>query len=123
MSRKLFVVALVSLLAASCGAPPAADSGPVVARPLAYSLTGSDVMSYHAEIETDMTLTFGEEIRSLDPSMPASMATEMAMEFDTSYEVAPGPESGTYEIAMTLDNVELTKGSVEMGSDRVDLYA
>ena len=118
------LAAVLALLAASCGgsSDPSADkSGVVVARPLAYSLTGEVDLSYHSEMEMEMTTKFGEELRRLDPSMPSTMLTQMEMSFDTTYHIEQGEEPGTYRVAMTLDDMELGKGSVQMGGQSVDL--
>ncbi len=120
--RFLFIGAIAALLLSACGAgPDPAARGPVAARPLTYSLTGEVPMSYHAEMETEMTAKFGEAIRSLDPSMPSTMLTQMEMSFDATYRIGTGPEPGTYRVSMTLDDIELGKGSVEMGRHSVDL--
>ncbi|MDJ0952786.1 MAG: hypothetical protein QNJ81_03835 [Acidimicrobiia bacterium] len=120
--RVLFVFAAVALLVASCGGGSEQSAGgAVMARPLAYSLTGDATLSYHAEMETEMTTTFGEEIRSLDPSMPSTMLTQMEMSFDSTYRISEGPEPGTYRVSMTLDGIELGKGSVQMGGQSLDL--
>lgn len=123
MRRFVLVAAVVALVATGCGgsSDPSANAGPVRARPLAYSLTGDVTLQYHTEMETVMTATFGEELTSLDPSMPSTMETEMTMAFDSTYRIEDGPEPGTYRVAMTLDNVDLKSGSVEMGREKVDL--
>ena len=119
----MVVAAAVALVATGCGgsSDPSVNAGPVRARPLVYSLTGDVTLQYHTEMETAMTATFGDELTSLDPSMPSTMQTEMAMAFDSTYRIEDGPEPGTYRVAMTLDNVDLKSGSVEMGREKVDM--
>ncbi len=121
--RLLLVVAVIALVMTACGAGPEQSAGgaAVMARPLAYSLTGDVELSYHAEMETEMTTKFGEELLALDPSMPSTMLTQMEMSFDTTYRIEAGEEPGTYRVAMTLDEMELGKGSVQMGGQSVDL--
>lgn len=123
MRRFVLMAAVVALVATGCGgsSDPSANAGPARARPLVYSLTGDATLQYHTEMETVMTATFGEELTSLDPTMPASMKTEMAMAFDSTYRIEDGPDPGTYRVAMTLDNISLESGSVEMGREKVDL--
>jgi hypothetical protein len=72
-------------------------------------------------METEMTATFGDALTSLDPSMPSTMKSKMEMSFDSSYRVEDGPEAGSYRVAMTLDNIELGSGSVEMGTEKIDI--
>ncbi len=120
--RFLFVFAVMALLIAACGGgSEQAAGGSLMARSLAYSLTGDVELSYHAEMETQMTTTFGEELQRIDPSMPSTMLTQMEMEFDSTYRVGEGPEPGTYRVAMTLDGIKLGKGSVQMGGQSIDL--
>jgi hypothetical protein len=123
MRRFVLVAAVMALVATGCGgsSDPSANAGPAQARPLAYSLTGDVALQYRTEMETAMTATFGEELTSLDPSMPSTMKTEMAMAFDSTYRIEDGPDPGTYRVALTLDNVDLMSGSVEMGGEKVDL--
>ncbi len=123
MARKvvLLLVALMLVLA-GCGADPgpAAVGGIAGPRPLAYSLTGDVALDYHVQMDMRMTTKFGESFRALDPSMPASMDTSMAMEFDSSYHVVAGAEPGTYEVTVGFSNMELGQGRVEMGSESFD---
>ncbi len=121
MTRKLLVLVAVVAMLSACGADSSASGGAVVARPLAYSLTGTDTMSYHAEMEVEMSITFGETLRRLDPSMPSTMSTEMSMGFDTLYSVAPGPEDGTYRVAMTIADIDSVKGKVDMGGRSMNI--
>jgi hypothetical protein len=123
MSRRpLFVVTIAALLLAACGAgSEGAAGGPISARALAYSLTGEIELSYHADMEMEMTTTFGDELLELDPSMPSTMLTQMEMAFDTTYRVEDGPEPGTYRVSMSLDDIDLGKGSVQMGGESIDL--
>lgn len=115
-SRFLLLVAL--LLIASCGADPV--NQPAGARALAYSLTGDEVLSYHTDLETSATTAFDGAIAS-DPSMPSNMDMDMEMSLDTTYQISDGSEPGSYRVAMTTDNLELTSGSIEMGNEKVDL--
>ena len=119
----MLVAAAVALVATGCGgsSDPSVNAGPVRARPLAYSLTGDVTLQYHTEMETAMTARFGDELTSLDPSMPSTMQTEMVMAFDSTYRIEDGPEAGTYRVAMTLDSIDLKSGSVEMGGQKVDM--
>ncbi|MDJ0663816.1 MAG: hypothetical protein QNJ75_04600 [Acidimicrobiia bacterium] len=121
--RFMSVAAAVVLVATGCGgsSDPSVNAGSVRARPLVYSLTGDVTLQYHTEMETAMTVAFGEELTSLDPSMPSTMETEMAMAFDSTYRIEDGPEPDTYRVAMSLDNIELESGSVQMGREKVDL--
>ena len=123
MTRKVLVVAVLSLLIASCGGGSEGGSrgGATIARPLAYSLTGAETLSYHAEMETEMTAKFGEALLRLDPSMPSTMHTQMEMSFDSTYTIEDGSEPGTYRVSMRLDDIDLKKGSVEMGREKVNL--
>lgn len=124
MNRRLMVLAaVVALVAAACGgsSDPSADkSGVVVARPLAYSLTGDVALDYKVEMDTQMTTTFGDAFRSLDPSMPGSMDMSMEMEFLTGYQISAGDEPGTYRVTMDVSDMKLGDGSVKMGSDSFD---
>lgn len=122
MKRRLFLVAAVTaLLAASCGGGPDPSAGGVItAQPLAYSLTGDLNLDYHTELDTMMTTSFGDVFRSLDPSMPSQMVTEMEMSFDSNYRVESGSTPGTYRVSMNLTGFELGSGSVEMGSESFD---
>jgi len=118
----LLLVAAVALLVAGCGSGEGSAAGiPGVARPLAYSLTGDVELSYHGEMEMEMTTTFGDEITSIDPSMPSTMSTQMDMSFDTTYRIESGSEPGTYRVTMTLDDIDIDDGVVEMGDYSVDL--
>ena len=121
--RFVLVAAVLALVSGACGAgpDPAAEAGPVMARPLAYSLTGAVSLDYHTEMETEMTTTFGDALTAIDPSMPSQMMTQMEMSFDSNYMIEDGPEPGSYRVAMTLDNVELGSGSIEMGREKIDI--
>ncbi len=123
MSRRILFVVALSVLVAACGAGSEAGSrsGPTIARPLAYSLTGAETLSYHAEMETEMTAKFGEALLRLDPSMPSTMHTQMEMSFDSTYTIEPGSEPGTYRVSMRLHDIDLKNGSVEMGREKVNL--
>jgi len=123
MKRKVvLVVAAVALLAAGCGSGEGSAAGIAgMARPLAYSLTGDVELSYHGDMDMEMTTTFGDEITSVDPSMPSTMLTKMDMSFDTTYRVESGSEPGTYRVTMILDDIDINDGEVEMGGYSVDL--
>jgi hypothetical protein len=94
---------------------------PAVARALAYSLTGDQVLTYHADIESNITTVFGDAFASLDSSMPSSMSAELEMAMDLTYQIGEGPTPGSYRVSMTVGNMEFGSGSVEIGSERVDL--
>lgn len=120
--RSLLVAVLVVLSAAGCGAGPDPATGAVTqARALAYSLTGDEVLTYHTDLEMSATTTFGQELRSIDPSMPSTMDMDMEMGMDVTYQIGDGPEPGSYRVAMTTSNLELVSGAVEMGDERLDL--
>ncbi len=124
MNRRLMALAAVlALLAAACGgsSDPSADKGGVtIARPLAYSLTGDVDLDYQVEMDTQMTTTFGDAFRALDPSMPGSMDMTMEMKFQTGYRISPADEPGTYRVTMDVSDLNLGGGSVTMGSDSFD---
>ena len=124
MTRRLMALAAVlALLAAACGGssdPSANGRAGAVARPLAYSLTGDVALDYRVEMDTQMTTSFGDAFRSLDPSMPGSMDMTMEMEFLTGYRVSPGDEEGTYRVTMDVSDMKLEGGNVNMGSDSFD---
>jgi len=118
--RSMLIVAALALVGGACGSSP--DTGsPTAARALAYSLTGDQVLTYHADIESNMTTDFGDTLASLDSSMPSTMMTQLGMAMDLTYHIGDGPTPGSYRVAMTVGNMELGSGSVEMGSERVDL--
>lgn len=123
MTRKVVIVAAVlALFAGACGAgpDPSAERTASIARPLAYSLSGDLVLDYNVGMDMQMTTTFGDAFRSLDPSMPGSMETDMEMEFDTSYRVTEGDEPGTYRATMAMSDMKLRSGGVKMGSESFD---
>lgn len=119
-TRSWLLVAALALVAGACGGGAVTDA-PLVARALSYSLTGDDVLTYHTEMEMDITTTFGQELRSLDPTMPSSMDMEMAMSLDSTYQIGAGPEAGSYRVAMTTDNLKLESAAAQIGDERIDL--
>ena len=120
--RFLLVVAVLALIAGACGAGSESGSlSPGAARALSYSLTGDEVLTYHTEIDMNVTTNFGQKLRSLDPSFPSSMDMDMEMSMDTTYQIGAGPEPGSYRVAMTTSNLDLSKAEAQMGDEKMDL--
>ncbi len=123
MSRRLlFSVVVMAMLVAACGAgpDPSTDGGVVTAQPLAYSLTGDLSLRYHTDMDTEITTSFGDAFKALDPSLSSDMVTKMEMAFDTGYRIESASEPGTYQVTMTLDGMELGSGSVDTGGESFD---
>ncbi len=123
MSRRVSLLAVVlTLLVAACGAgpDPSASVDIVSARPLAYSLTNDLNLQYHTTMDTEIKTSFGEAFKSLDPALAAGMTTKMEMSFDTGYRIEAGSEPGTYQVTMSIDDMELGSGSVEIGRESFD---
>jgi hypothetical protein len=118
--RSMLILVALALVGGACGASPD-TGGPTVARTLAYSLTGDQVLTYHADIESNMNTDFGDTFASIDSSMPSTMKTQLEMAMDLTYQIGDGPTPGSYRVAMTVGNMEMGSGSVEMGGERVDL--
>lgn len=120
MSRRFLVlIAVVTLLIAACGAgpDPSADGAIATARPLAYSLTGDIELDYRVDMDMQVTTTFGDTFTTLDPTIPESMDMVMEMGFDARYRIEEGEAPGTYRVAMTMQNLEMGSGSIDMGSE------
>jgi hypothetical protein len=120
MTRKVVLLAATVLLAAACGGGSELGNGSA-AGSLAYSLTGDVVLDYNADMDVNITTDFGDSFQAFDPSAPSRMDMNMAMGFDTRYQVGPGEESGTYRVSMSLENLELHNGSVSVGTESVDI--
>ncbi len=118
--RSLVFIAVVALVATSCGGGESSSQGAVVARPLAYSLSDDAVLDYSVDLDMMMNTNFGDSFTGLDPSAPSSMATSMEMSFDSHYQVTPGGEDGTYRVTVAFDNMKFGKGKVEMGRESFD---
>jgi hypothetical protein len=117
--RVLMFVAALALVATGCGAGESNQSS-LVARPLAYSLTGEVELAYDVAMDMQMTTKFGDTFRALDPSMPSSMDMTMEFEFDSLYRVTNGEEPGTYRVAMQVDDMRLGSGRMQMGGESFD---
>ncbi|MEA2002492.1 MAG: hypothetical protein U9N84_11520 [Actinomycetota bacterium] len=123
MSRRyLMLTAVVTLLIAACGAGPDPSAGGAIAiaRPLAYSLTGDVELDYRVDMDMQMTTTFGDTFTALDPSIPSSMDMVMEMGFDARYRVEVGEAPGTYRVTMTMQNLEMGSGTIDMGAESFD---
>jgi hypothetical protein len=120
--RSAALVAILAIVVGACGAgPDPSAQGTADARALAYSLTGDTVMTYHTEMDTSATTTFDAGATSLGSSVPGSMDMKMGMSFDSTYRIGDGPEAGSYRVALTTDNIELSAGSIKMGDQTMDL--